>query len=379
MVRRAYFDYAATTPADERVVSAMEPYWGFCGHYGNAASIQHEYGIAAAEAVENSRRHLARLIIASPTEIIWTSGATESINLALRGSVSAAKKPMRLVSVTTEHDAVRSTVTSLRGSGVETTILPVGKGGLINLSRLEEAIRGGNVLVSVMWVNNETGIIQPIGDISEMCKKAGAVLHVDAAQALARLEVNLKKLPIDLMSISSHKAYGPKGIGALFVRKGTKLSPLLTGGGQERNLRSGTLPVPLIVGAGKAFEILKTAMRKQAIDAATFNEQICGIVSRLGGKINGDAKSKVLHILSVRFPGTSGNLLPLLTRVATANGSACSTSKVSASHVLTSMGLSKIEAISSIRISTGRYTTRDDITFLEEDLESVVARLRRLD
>lgn len=374
----AYFDYAATTPTDERVVREMSPYFGVNGVFGNPASAHHAYGTEAADAIEMARKRVARLIGAHVGEIIWTSGATEANNLAIRGCLKAStKRSRRLITVATEHKTVLDTAKAMQDEGVKVDVLPVGRNGIVDLNKLEQAIRGGNALISVMWVNNETGVIQPIEEISKLCKRNDAIFHTDAVQAIGKIPVSVKKVPADMVSLSAHKVYGPKGIGALFVRRGITLLPIMSGGGQERGLRPGTLPVPLIVGMGKAFDLMlkeSSTLRKQA---AIWHDRLMATIGDVeGSKINGERSRKVPHILNASFKNLDGNLIPSMRKVAISNGSACTTQKTSVSHVLRSMGVSRSMALNSLRISTGRHTTDQDIEALERDLINAVTKLR---
>ena len=377
-LKTVYFDYAATTPADERVVEAMAPYWKFGGVFGNPSSIHHSYGTEAARAVEMARKRVARLIGAQAREIIWTSGATEANNLALQGCFRPGNKPpRRLITASTEHSSVLDTAKAVRDKGVDVDVLPVDRNGRVDLERLEQAISRGDALVSIMWVNNETGVIQPVEEISRLCRKAGAVFHIDAAQAIGKTPVNIQKVPADLISLSAHKVYGPKGIGALFVRKEAGVSPIMWGGGQEKGLRPGTLPVPMIVGMGIAFDILRQEASVFNKQAAIWHARLAATIEGLGdSQINGGKVEKVPHIMSVSFKNLEETLIPCMTKVAISSGSACATAKTTISHVLRSMGVSRNMALSSLRISTGRHTTDQDIEVLERDLINAVTKLR---
>ena len=372
----AYFDYAATTPTDPRVVEAMMPYMSADGIYGNASSIQHSYGTEAADAVELARKKVALLVKARVNEIIWVSGATEANNLAIQGVLkSPAKQTKRLVTVCTEHNAVLDVAQAMRKEGYETIVLPVNSKGILDINQLRDSIIPKKTLVSVMWVNNETGVIQPIDQISRVCKEKEALLHVDAAQAIGRININLRKTDLDLVSLSAHKAYGPKGVGVLMVKRGTMLHPLMWGGGQEKKMRAGTLPVPLIVGMGKACEILGKEWKQQFKDISNWHEQIVSTIQNLNGKINGDYESKIPHILNASFPKIYGNLIEILEGIAVSSAAACSTTKVVTSHVLRGMGLSKEIAINSLRISFGRFTTKHDIEILQHELSNKIPQL----
>lgn len=374
----AYFDYAATTPTDPRVISEMLPYFGLDGDFGNPSSLQHKFGIAAANAVEHARRHIALATGTRPGEVIWTSGATEANNLAIRGILSTpTRQARRLITQATEHPAVLDTARAVRQGGAQVEILPVNRKGLIDLDQLHRLVAAEPALVSIMWVNNETGVTQPIADIAHICRTNKAILHVDATQAAGKIAIDVRRVPLDLMSLSAHKIYGPKGVGALIVRRGIKLQPMVTGGGQERGLRPGTIPTPLIVGMGKAFEIMRKDRKADTQCAVQWNKRIASFVSNLGeAVIHGDPNHRVPHIISVSFGGISGDLVSSLTRVAVSNGSACATHKVAPSHVLMGMGLSRAQALSTIRISLGRFTTEDSVELLLAELGKAVANLR---
>lgn len=375
----AYFDYAATTPTDPRVLEAMLPYFGPDGVFGNPSSVQHGFGTAAAEAVEIARKRIALVAGVKPSEVIWTSGATEANNLALRGVLgSEAKKPRKLITVATEHLSILDTAKALRKEGFALEVLPVRRNGLIDLDRLETLVRSTKSLVSVMWVNNETGVIQPIDKIASICRAAGAIIHVDAAQAMGKTSINIKKIPVDLMSLSAHKVYGPKGVGALVVRRGITLKPLASGGAQERGIRPGTLPTPLIAGMGKAFEISAKEDNKQVKQIDAWHKHTSKFINELDdAKLNGDSKNKVPHILNASFGGISTSLLSSLPKLALSNSSACTTQKTTASHVLMAMGLSKFQALNSLRISFGRFTTDDQVNQMIAEIGNIVSNIRR--
>ena len=356
----------------------MLPYFGVEGNYGNPSSAHHAYGTKASDAVEEARRKVARLIAARPGEIVWTSGATEANNLAIRGVLNASgKKPHGLITVATEHSSVLETAKVMGRDGHEVEILPVSSNGVVDLRKVRQAIEGRKMLVSMMWVNNETGVIQPIQEVASLCERYGALLHVDAAQASGKVDVNLKNVRIALMSLSAHKAYGPMGIGALFIRKGVSIGPIVSGGGQERGLRPGTLPVPLIVGMGEAFDLLRKEWKLSAKRAAVWNERLIEWVRELGeARINGGGTDKVPHILNVSFKNLRENPVFSMKRTAVSNGSACATGKTAASHVLRGMGLSRELAQHSLRVSFGRTTTDAEVEVLVSELSGVIKKLR---
>ncbi|MCM1129887.1 MAG: IscS subfamily cysteine desulfurase [Alistipes senegalensis] len=376
-----YLDYAATTPVDPRVAEKMIPW--LCDHFGNAASSSHAYGWEAAQAVETARAHVAALIEASPNEIIWTSGATESNNLAIKGAAQAYKDRGRhIITVATEHKAVLDTVQSLQNQGFETTILTPGENGLITLAQLEQAIRPDTILVSVMWVNNEIGVIQPIAEIAECCRESGILFHCDAAQAAGKLEINLQQVPIDLLTITAHKVYGPKGIGALFVRRKPKarLITQMHGGGHEQGLRSGTLATHQLVGMGEAFRIARQEMTTEIACirklAARLAAGLAGIEAIL---FNGDMTQRIPHNINASFPYIQGEALMMaLKGIAVSSGSACTSATREPSHVLRAIGRNPELAHSSIRFTMGRFTTEADIDYAVSLLATQIARLREL-
>jgi len=376
-----YLDYSATTPVDPRVVDAMVPW--LRNHFGNPASRSHAFGWEAEKAVEDARNQVAALVNCDPRELIWTSGATESINLAIKGVAHFNKdKGKHLVTVKTEHKATLDTMRELEREGFEVTYLDVETDGLLDLAKLEAALRPDTILVSVMFVNNEIGVIQDIPAIGDMCRARGIVFHVDAAQATGKVVVDLQQLKVDLMSFSAHKTYGPKGIGALFVRRKprVRLEAQMHGGGHERGLRSGTLPTHQIVGMGEAFRIAKDEM-------ATENERIRMLRDRLWtglSKIeqvylNGDWDRRVPHNLNVSFNFVEGeSLIMAIKDVAVSSGSACTSASLEPSYVLRALGRSDELAHSSIRFSVGRFTTEEEIDYTVQLLTRQVARLREM-
>jgi cysteine desulfurase len=376
-----YLDYSATTPVDPRVVDAMIPW--LRDHFGNPASRSHAYGWEAEKAVEGARENVAALVGADPREIIWTSGATESINLAVKGAAHFYKdKGRHLVTVKTEHKATLDTMRELEREGFEVTYLDVEPDGLLDLAKLEAALRPDTSVVSVMFVNNEIGVIQDIPAIGEMCRARGIVFHVDAAQATGKVIVDLSQLKVDLMSFSAHKTYGPKGVGALFVRRKprVRLEAQMHGGGHERGLRSGTLPTHQIVGMGEAFRIAREEM-------ATENERIRMLRDRLWAGLsqieqvflNGDFERRVPHNLNVSFNFVEGeSLIMAIKDVAVSSGSACTSASLEPSYVLRALGRSDELAHSSIRFTVGRFTTEEEIDYTVTLLARQVARLREM-
>jgi cysteine desulfurase len=376
-----YLDYSATTPVDPRVVDRMIPF--LREHYGNPASRSHSFGWTAEQAVEDAREQVAALVNADPREIVWTSGATESINLALKGVAHFYKdKGRHLITVKTEHKATLDTMRELEREGFEVTYMDVQADGLFDLAALEAALRPDTICVSVMYVNNEIGVIQDIPAIGEMCRARGIVFHVDAAQATGKVEIDLGMLKVDLMSFSGHKTYAPKGIGALYVRRKprVRLEAQMHGGGHERGLRSGTLPTHQIVGIGEAFRLARAEM-------ATENERIRMLRDRLWKGlsqieevyINGDLERRVPHNLNVSFNFVEGeSLIMAIKDIAVSSGSACTSASLEPSYVLRALGRSDELAHSSIRFSVGRFTTEEDVDFAVDLLQRKVGKLREM-
>ncbi|UAY54613.1 cysteine desulfurase family protein [Arachidicoccus terrestris] len=363
-----YLDYNATTPVDERVISKILPF--FSMQFGNAASA-HPYGRKAHEAVENARSRIARSMGADPSEIIFTSGATESCNLAIKGVLETYRsKGRHIITVTTEHPAVLDTCKWLEQKDAELTYLPVNSAGMIDLKVLETAIRPDTVLVAVMVANNETGVIQPFRRIGELCHKKGVLFFTDATQALGKLPIHVLNDNIDLMAFSGHKIYAPKGIGGLYVRRKNprvRLSEQIHGGGHEKAMRSGTLNVPDIVGLAEALSICKDPREVQSLqNIQSLRDRLEHALTKLPGvQVNTDRETPRLgHVSNLRFEGTIGRQLlgRLNPDIAVSSGSACSTASNEPSHVLLAMGLSEDQARSSIRFSLGRFTTEQDIT-----------------
>ena len=376
-----YLDYSATTPVDPRVVDSMIPW--LRDHFGNPASRSHAYGWEAEKAVESARANVASLVNCDPRELIWTSGATESINLAIKGVAHFYKdKGRHLLTVKTEHKATLDTMRELEREGFEVTYMDVEPDGLLDLARLESALRPDTILVSVMFVNNEIGVIQDIPAIGEMCRGRGIVFHVDAAQATGKVVVDLAELKVDLMSFSAHKTYGPKGVGALYVRRKprVRLEAQMHGGGHERGLRSGTLPTHQIVGMGEAFRIAREEM-------ATENDRIRMLRDRLWTGLsqieqvylNGDFERRVPHNLNVSFNFVEGeSLIMAIKDVAVSSGSACTSASLEPSYVLRALGRSDELAHSSIRFTVGRFTTQEEIDYTVNLVTRQVARLREM-
>jgi cysteine desulfurase len=393
-----YMDNHATTPLDPRVLEEMLPY--FVEKFGNAASRNHSFGWAAEEAVETARERIAKLIGATPKEIIFTSGATESDNLAIKGAIEMYREEGdHIITAVTEHKAVLDTCTHLEKAGYRVTYLPVQKDGLIELDDLKRALdgktidvntiddstRGGKaILVTIMSANNEIGVLQPIEEIGRLCRGRGVIFHTDAAQSIGKMPINVDKLNIDLMSIAGHKLYGPKGVGALYVRNKNprlRLSALFDGGGHERGMRSGTLNVPGIVGLGKACSIAQEEMLKESCHLAGKRNRLRDrIMSRLDGvTINGSMEHRLPGNLNLSFAHVDGEaLLMALNDIAVSSGSACTTAKIEPSHVLRAIGISDDLAHSSIRFGIGRFNTDAEIDYVADRVVETVTRLREL-
>lgn len=376
-----YMDYGATTPVDPRVVDAMIPW--LREHFGNPASRSHAWGWEAEEAVEKARGHVAELVGADPREIVWTSGATESNNLALKGAAHFYKsKGKHLITVKTEHKAVLDTMRELERQGFEVTYLPVQEDGLLDLDRFKDAIRPDTVLASVMLVNNEIGVIQDIPEIGRICREKGVLLHVDAAQATGKVDIDLRTLPVDLMSLASHKTYGPKGIGALYVRRKprVRLEAQMHGGGHERGLRSGTLPTHQCVGMGEAFRIARLEMAQDNAKARVLHERmLAGLKDVEQVFLNGHPTRRVPQNLNLSFNFVEGESLIMGVKgLALSSGSACTSASLEPSYVLRALGRSDELAHSSLRITIGRWTTEEEIDYAVASIRSNVAKLREL-
>jgi cysteine desulfurase len=377
-----YLDYSATTPVDPRVAEKMIPW--LTEHFGNPASRSHAYGWEAEHAVEDAREEVAKLVGADAKDIIWTSGATESNNLAIKGAAHfyASTKGKHIVTVTTEHKAVLDTVKELERQGFEATYIVPQENGLITPEQFAAALRPDTVVASVMAVNNEIGVIQPIAELGEICREKGVIFHVDAAQATGKMPIDLNTLKVDLMSFSAHKTYGPKGVGALYVRRKPRirLEAQMHGGGHERGLRSGTLATHQIVGMGEAFRLAR-------IEMATENERIRMLRDRLlkGFQdieeiyVNGDITERVPHNLNVSFNYVEGeSLIMAIKDIAVSSGSACTSASLEPSYVLRALGRSDELAHSSIRFTLGRFTTEQDVDFTIKLLHEKIGKLREL-
>ncbi len=377
-----YLDYSATTPVDPRVAAVMIPY--LTEHYGNPASRSHPYGWTAEKAVENAREEVAKLVGADPREIVWTSGATESNNLAIKGAANfyASTKGKHILTIATEHKAVIDAVRELERQGFTATYLEPEPDGLVDLVKFKAAIQPDTVLASVMLVNNEIGVIQDITAIGNICREAGVIFHVDAAQATGKVVIDLENLPVDLMSFSAHKTYGPKGIGALYVRRKPRIriEAQMHGGGHERGMRSGTLATHQIAGMGEAFRLAR-------IEMATENERIRMLRDKLlhglegieETYVNGDLEHRIPHNLNISFNYVEGESLIMAVKgIAVSSGSACTSASLEPSYVLRALGRSDELAHSSIRFSIGRFTTEADVDYTIDLMKSKIEKLREL-
>ena len=376
-----YMDYGATTPVDPRVVDAMVP-WLY-EHFGNAASRSHAWGWEAEKAIENARGQVADLIGADPREIVWTSGATESTNLALKGAANFYKgKGKHLITLKTEHKATLDTMRELERQGFEVTYMEVQEDGLLDLEKFKAAIRPDTILASVLFVNNEIGVIQDIAAIGAICREKGVLLHVDGAQATGRVNIDLKTLPVDLMSLTAHKTYGPKGVGALYVRRKprVRLEAQMHGGGHERGMRSGTLPTHQIVGMGEAFAIAKKQMHDDNAHAARLQKRLLdGLKDVDQVFINGSLDKRVPQNLNMSFNFVEGESLIMgIKGLAVSSGSACTSASLEPSYVLRARGRSDELAHSSLRMTIGRFTTEEEIDYAIKTIRENVAKLREL-
>ena len=379
--RPVYLDYAATTPVDHRVARKMIPY--LTDLYGNPASRSHAFGWAADEAVELAREQVSALIKADPREVVWTSGATESNNLAIKGAAHFYKdKGKHLVTVATEHKAVLDSMRELEREGFEVTVLPVLPSGLLDLAVLEAALRPDTVLASVMMVNNETGVIQDVAAIGALCRSKGVLFHVDAAQAAGKVAIDLGQLPVDMMSLSAHKIYGPKGIGALYVRRKprVRIEAQMHGGGHERGMRSGTLPTHQIVGMGEAYRIAQEEMADELVKVQALHDRmLAGLKDMEQVFINGHLTQRVPHNLNISFNYVEGESLIMgIKGLAVSSGSACTSASLEPSYVLRALGRSDELAHSSLRMTIGRWTTEEEIDYAVDTIKLNVAKLREL-
>lgn len=376
-----YLDYSATTPIDPRVVEAMMPY--LTEKFGNPASRSHQYGWDAETAVENARNEVAALVNADPKEIVWTSGATEANNLAIKGAANFYQgKGKHLITLKTEHKAVLDTMRELERQGFEATYLDVLPNGLVDMAALEAALRPDTILVSIMAVNNEIGVVQPIAEIGELLRSKGILFHVDAAQATGKIDIDLSTLKVDLMSFSAHKTYGPKGIGALYVRRKprVRLEAQMHGGGHERGMRSGTLATFMIVGMGEAFRLARLEMHEENKRITALRDRLLkGFSDMPEIYVNGDLTHRVPHNLNVSFAYVEGESLIMAVRdIAVSSGSACTSASLEPSYVLRALGLTDELAHSSIRFSIGRFTTEEEIDYTVDLLHKQIGRLREM-
>lgn len=377
-----YLDYSATTPVDPRVAEKMIPF--ITEHYGNPASRSHPFGWTAEKAVENAREEVAKLVGADPREIVWTSGATESNNLAIKGAANfyAPSKGKHILTIATEHKAVIDTVRELERIGYTATYLQPEPDGLVDLAKFKAAIQPDTVLASVMLVNNEIGVIQDIEALGNICRENNVIFHVDAAQATGKVEINLEKLPVDLMSFSAHKTYGPKGIGALYVRRKPRIriEAQIHGGGHERGMRSGTLATHQIVGMGEAFRIAREEMEFENARIRKLRDKLLqGLQGIEETYVNGDLEHRIPHNLNMSFNYVEGeSLIMAIKEIAVSSGSACTSASLEPSYVLRALGRNDELAHSSIRFSIGRFTTEADVDYTIELLKSKVGKLREL-
>lgn len=376
-----YMDYSATTPVDPRVAEKMIPY--LCEKFGNPASRSHAFGWVADEAVELARAQVAALVNADPKEIVWTSGATESNNLALKGAAHFYQgKGKHIVTMRIEHKAVLDSVRELERQGFTATYLDPEPSGLLDIEKLKAALRPDTILVSIMMVNNEIGVIQDIAAIGEICREKGILLHVDAAQATGKVAIDLQRLKVDLMSFSAHKTYGPKGIGALYIRRKprVRLEAQMHGGGQERGFRSGTLATHQIVGMGEAFRIAQEEMAQENERVGKLRDRLMnGMMVMEEVHINGDMQHRVPHNINLSFNFVEGeSLIMAIKDVAVSSGSACTSASLEPSYVLRALGRSDELAHSSIRFTVGRFTTEEEVDYVIELLKNKIGKLREL-
>jgi len=375
-----YLDYASTTPVDPAVAEAMMACLTLDGNFANPASRSHRPGWMAEEAVDIARHQIADLVNADAREIVFTSGATESNNLAIKGAVSAVDQEKKhIITVASEHKAVIDVFEYLASTGVDVTFIKPGSDGLVSVSQLEQALTPNTVLVSIMHVNNETGVIQDIQNLGAVCKAHGILFHCDAAQSTGKCDIDLAELPVDLMSFSAHKTYGPKGIGALYIRRRPKVNvhAQMHGGAHEKGFRSGTLPTHQIVGMGKAFELAGQKRQSEQARIGQLRDSLWQKIKHLPDiRLNGNETQRVGNTLNVSFGKLDGQqLMPALMPLAVSSGSACTSATMTPSHVLTAMGVDNIHAHSAIRISLGRFTTEEEVNFAADHIISVVSKL----
>jgi cysteine desulfurase len=379
MTQPIYLDYSATTPVDPRVAEKMIPY--LTESFGNPASRSHSYGWSAEQAVDNARLEVAKLVNCEDKEIVWTSGATESINLALKGAAHFYKtKGKHIITLKTEHKATLDTFRELERQGFEATYLDVQENGLVDMNAFHAALRPDTILVSILFVNNEIGVIQPIAEIGEVCRSKGIIFHVDAAQATGKVPIDLQALKVDLMSFCAHKTYGPKGIGALFVRRKprVRLEAQMHGGGHERGFRSGTLATHQIVGMGEAFRLARLEMAAESERIRMLRDRLlAGFKGMEEVYVNGDLEHRVPHNLNVSFNFVEGESLIMgIKELAVSSGSACTSASLEPSYVLRALGRNDEMAHSSIRFSIGRYTTEADVDFAINLMKERIGKLR---
>ncbi|WP_442951850.1 IscS subfamily cysteine desulfurase [Oryzomicrobium sp.] len=376
-----YLDYSATTPVDPRVAEKMIPF--LVENFGNPASRSHSFGWTAEAAVEEAREQVAALVNADPKEIVWTSGATESNNLAIKGAANFySGKGKHLITVKTEHKAVLDTMRELERQGFEVTYLDVQDNGLLDLEVFKAAIRPDTILASVMYVNNEIGVVQPIAELGEICRAKGVIFHVDSAQATGKVDIDLSTLKVDLMSFSAHKTYGPKGIGALYVRRKPRirLEAQMHGGGHERGMRSGTLATHQIVGMGEAFRLAKEEMATENARIAKLQQRLLkGLTDMQEVYVNGDLEHRVPHNLNISFAYVEGESMIMAVKdLAVSSGSACTSASLEPSYVLRALGRNDELAHSSIRFSIGRFTTEEEIDYTIDLMHKKIGKLREL-
>ena len=382
-MQQIYLDNQATTPLDPIVFSAMEPW--FTEKFGNASSRNHTYGWEAEEAVEIARESVAAIIGSLPKEIIFTSGATEANNIALQGAARNYQNQGRhIITLKTEHKAVMDVCKHLSKDGFDITYLPVDKDGILDVNKFEDAIRDDTILASVMHVNNEIGVIQPIKELGAICKNKGVIFHVDAAQSLGKIPINVDDMGIDLLSISAHKFYGPKGIGGLYIRRKdprVQLQPIMFGGGHERGIRSGTLPVPNIVGMGKACDLVADVMNEENLKIITLRDALLQGIrdENPNALVNGSMEYRIAGNLNMSFPGVNNEaIIAAIPEIAISSGSACTTSTMEPSHVLLALGMSKEEAYSSLRFGIGRFNTEQDIQIAVKSINGCIKKLGKM-